>query len=30
MERLGDNNIRIKEQAEYAMMMLAEHPSIGS
>ncbi|KAM3137982.1 hypothetical protein pb186bvf_009877 [Paramecium bursaria] len=29
MEKLGDNNPRLKEQADQALMMLADHPSIG-
>jgi centrosomal protein CEP104 len=28
MEKLGDNNARNKEQAENAMKMLADHPSV--
>lgn len=30
MDKLGDTNVRIKEEAEKAFMMMADHPSLGS
>lgn len=30
MEKIGDNNPRLKEMGDNALMMMADHPSIGS